>query len=339
MEMKRVKIEEAIGRPLAYDLTKIVPGFKGPVFRRGHLITPQDLPELRAIGKAEVVVFDLEPGVLHEDEAARRLVEAIGGANLEIRMPGEGWADLASQVQGLLKVDISLLEQFNGLGEVEITTLHNNTPVKVGELVAKAKVLGLTVAEDQIRQVEEASRPAGIIGVLPFQRQSIGLIVTGNEVAGGLVQDRFTDLVEERLAEYGSRIGWRSILPDYPEEIARRIQEYVAAGADMVIVTGGLSPDDTTPVAIRSSGARIISHGAPVSPGAMFLLAELEGRPLLGVPAGALGKPRSMFDLVLPRFLVGERLSRRDIVRYGHGGICINCSPCTFPHCSFGKGS
>jgi len=339
MPMKRVRIEEAVGLPLAYDLTKIVPGYKGAVFRRGHIIRPEDLPELRAIGKAEVVVFDLEPGFLHEDDAARRLAEAIAGDGLEIKMPGEGWADVVAQVAGLLKVDADRLEKFNGVGEVEIATLHNNTPVKAGQVVAKCKVLGLIVAEEEVRRVEAGSRPAGILKILPFTKRRIGLIVTGNEVAGGLVKDRFTDLVASRLAEYDSEIGWRTVLPDQPETIAQEIRSQVAAGAEMVIVTGGLSPDDTTPLAIRSAGVKIISHGAPVSPGAMFLLGELEGRPVLGVPAGALAKPRSVFDLVLPRLLAGETLTRRDLIRYGHGGICLGCTPCIFPHCAFGKGS
>lgn len=129
------------------------------------------------------------------------------------------------------------------------------------------------------------------------------------------------------------------IVPDDPDLITREIQNFVAQGAQLVIVTGGMSvdADDVTPQGIRNTGAEVIFYGAPILPGSQFMLAYKGHVPICGVPGGALFSRKTTLDLLLPRIFAGDIINRRDIVVMGHGGLCENCRICHFPQCPFGK--
>jgi len=340
MKLREVRIEDAVGLPLAYDLTEIVPGRrKGAVLRRGHRVSEEDIPTLRRIGKSVTYVLELEDGEVHEDAAALRLASMLSGIGVAVEMPGEAWADMRATMKGLLKVDAWRLRAINTIGDLLVATRHTNSNVAPGDLVAKAKVRGLIVEEARL------ARAAGLVGedpvieVIPFRPVRAGVAVTGREVYEGRVQDAFTPLLTSRLAEYDSTVADSVIVPDKADEIARAILHMVERKVDMVLVTGGMSPDDCTPRAIELSGARVVFYGAPVSPGAMTLLAYHGATPVLGVPAGILARPRAFFDLLLARLLAGERLSSTDIAEYGHGGLCLGCKTCSFPLCPFGRGA
>ncbi len=379
MKTQQVRVQDAVGLPLAYDLTEIVPGQrKGAVLRRGHIIRAEDLPVLARIGKSLVLVLEMEPGEVHEDEAALRLANMLGGSGVRISQPGEAWADLRAERGGLLKVDAARLLEINQIGELLVATRHNNDVVKAGELVAKAKVVGLVVQEWRLRKAAGIAATAGtsatvgasnntagtsaavgdgagssavarpVIQVIPFQNRQAAIIVTGREVYEGRVKDAFGPLLASKLAEYGSIAADVTIVPDVAPEIAAAIREALDRGADLVLVTGGMSPDDSTPEGVRQAGAKVEFYGMPVSPGAMTLMAyadRVDGHrggpgdvPIMGVPAGLLAKGRGIFDVLLPRLLAGERLRASDMARYGHGGLCPGCQDCTFPMCAFGKG-
>ena len=179
--------------------------------------------------------------------------------------------------------------------------------------------------------------------VLPFIPKKAAIFTTGNEVFNGLIEDKFGPVVEAKLAEYGGEVIIRELLPDDPEKLAAKINEAAGAGADIIFCTGGMSvdPDDRTPAAIRDSGARIVTYGAPVLPGAMFLLGYLsEGGkeiPVCGLPGCVMYSKRTVFDLVLPRLIAGDPVTKEELDRLGEGGLCLGCSPCTFPNCGFGK--
>lgn len=340
MRLHEVKIEDAIGLRLAYDLTEIVPGErKGAVLRRGHLLTPGDIPTLRRIGKSSVHVLDIEQGEVHEDDAARQLATILAGPGIVIDMPGEAWADMRANCKGLLKVDACRLRAINSIGDLLVATRHTNSPVRPGDLVAKAKVRGLVVEEERLSRAASVAATGGpAIRVVPFRPAKAGVVVTGREVYENRVRDAFVPLVARRLAEYDSEIARSVVVPDQVEPIACAISSMIAENVDIVIVTGGMSPDDCTPRGVELSGAQVVFYGVPVSPGAMTLLAYKSDVPVIGTPAGILARPRGFFDLLLARLLAGDRLEPSDVAGYGHGGLCLGCKVCTFPACPFGKG-
>ena len=339
MKAQEVRIKDAVGLPLAYDLTEIVPGQrKGAVLRRGHLIQEEDLSVLARIGKSWVLVLELEPGEVHEDEAAVRLAGLIAGPGVGVSQPGEAWADVRASGAGLLKVDTARLQQINAVGELLVATRHNSDAVRAGELVAKAKVVGLTVAERRLTEAAKIAAPGPIVQVRPYRSLRAAIIVTGREVYEGRVKDAFGPLLTSRLEEYGSSAAEVRIIPDEAPIIAGTVREALSHGMELVLVTGGMSPDDSTPEGIRQSGAKVEFYGMPVSPGAMTLVAYAGVTPVMGVPAGLLTRGRGIFDVVLPRLLAGERLEAGEVARYGHGGLCWACPTCTYPMCPFGKG-
>jgi molybdenum cofactor synthesis domain-containing protein len=339
--LRKVKLNEAIGMVLGHDVTKVVPGkFKGPVFRRGHIIQKEDLPELLSIGKEHIYVIDLEEGEVHEEEAAIRIANAIGGNGVELSKPKEGRVNLKAEVHGLLKINVALLKEINLLDEILVATLHNNTVCHPGMIVAGTKIVPLFTNDVKLREVEEICKKKGkIVEVKPIQKKKVGVVITGNEIYKGIIQDKFGEVIRRKCEALGSTINYQVIVPDDVDMIAKAVKEAKIKASDVIVVCGGLSvdPDDVTVEGVKQSGARLISYGAPVMPGAMFLYAVLDDIPILGAPVAASHYPSSVIDIVLPRVLCGEKLSRGDIIELGHGGICLNCEKCTFPVCPFGK--
>lgn len=339
MKIKEIPVDESVGLTLAYDLTGITPGKqKGAILRRGHVITSGDLETLREIGKSNIKILDLAPDEVHEDEAAEQLATVVAGTGVSVRMPGEAWADVRATVTGILKVDAERLAELNILDDVLIATRHNDSPVNEGEIVARAKVRGLVAPQavlDQARSI--AGGPRKIIEVLAFHALRGAAVITGREVFEGRKKDAFEPLLRRRLEEYGSELVHVEIVPDEVPEMSRAIDTALASGVDIVLVTGGGSPDDSTSVSIAQCADEVIFQGVPVSPGAMSMLAYAGQVPILGVPAGLLARQRGFIDLILPRLLAGERPTKADVMRIGHGALCLLCKTCVFPACPFGK--
>ena len=341
--MKKVNVEDAVGMVIGHDVTKIVPGtFKGPGFKRGHVIRQEDIPELLKLGKEHIYVMELRKGELHEDDAARRLSRAVSGPGVEIVGPSEGKMKLVAEHAGLLSIDVRLVERINTHRGIALSTRHDNTPVPQGGVVAATRVIPLTISEQRILRVENLCKkmPGSVISVWPYQRKDVGVLVTGNEIYRGRVRDRFDDYVGVKIGRYGSRIIKKLVAPDDEAFIARSLTELVQAGSDLILVTAGLSvdPDDVTLRGVRRAGARVMSYGSPVMPGSMFLYAHLDQIPLLGLPACVFHHPTTVFDLIFPRVLAGQTITRKDIARLGHGGLCLDCARCRYPDCPFGKG-
>jgi len=339
--LKKIKVEEAIGKIMEHDITMVIPGkFKGPIFRRGHVIREEDVPELLKIGKEHIYVMELEEGEVHEEEAALRIARAIAGPGLEFSEVREGRINLKAKDFGLLKVNIPLLREINSIGEISIATLHNNTVCQRGIVVVGEKVTPLIISEDKLKEVERICQEKGeMVDVVPIKKREIGMVITGNEVFAGRIEDKFAEVIAKKAAALGSEIVHEAIVPDDVGMIAEALREARHRGCEVIIVCGGLAvdADDVTVAGVRSVGAEIISYGAPVMPGAMFLYALWEGTPIMGAQAAVIYSPATILDLVLPRVMAGEEISREDIVRLGHGGLCLNCQKCTFPVCPFGK--
>lgn len=339
--MKQIRIEDSVGCILSHDVTKIVPGeFKGRLFKKGHVIREEDIPKLLDIGKEHIYVWEPKKGQLHENDAAIRVKDLVLGQGCYISEEiKEGKIDFFANTQGIVKINKDLLLKFNLLGEIIVSTIHNNTPVKKGEKIGATRVIPLIIDEKKILEAEKIIKEK-IISVEEIKPKKAVLITTGNEVYKGRIKDAFLPVMKEKLEYYGSEIVKQVILPDNKEMITENILKAIEEDkVDMIICTGGMSvdPDDVTPSAIKDCNGEIVTYGAPVLPGAMFLLAYYKNIPILGVPSCAMYSKRTIFDLVLPRILADEKLSFEDIARFGNGGMCLNCEICSFPHCSFGK--
>lgn len=339
--MKQIRIEDAVGYILSHDVTKIVPGeFKGRLFKKGHVIKEEDIEKLLDIGKEHIYVWEPKENELHENDAATRIKDLVLGEGCTISEEiKEGKIDFFADRQGVLKINKDLLLKLNMVGEIIVSTMHNNTPVKKGEKIGATRVIPLIINEEKIIEAENLIREK-IIRVEEIKPKKAVLITTGNEVYKGRIKDAFLPVMEEKLGYYGSEIIRQVILPDDKEMISENIIKAIEEDkVDVVICTGGMSvdPDDVTPSAIKDCNGEIVTYGAPVLPGAMFLLAYYKNTPILGVPSCAMYAKRTILDLVLPRVLADEKLTFEDIASYGNGGMCLSCEICSFPHCSFGK--
>jgi molybdenum cofactor synthesis domain-containing protein len=322
--LKVIAVEEAVGLPLAHDITEIVPGkHKGPAFRRGHIVRQEDISKLLDIGKRHLYIMELERDELHEEDAARRLAKAAAGKNLSLTDPSEGRINLVAKFSGLLKVDADLLFRFNSLGDLMLATLPSNRYVKQGTVVAGTRTIPVVVKEALIQKAEALCRDRPIVEILPMPARKIHLIVTGSEVFTGRIKDGFEPVVSRKVSEMGSNLESVKLAPDDPDVIAGHIKNAKQAGADIILVSGGMSvdPDDKTPEGIRRSGAEVETHGFPVLPGSMFVMAYLNETPVLGLSGCVLHDSFTAFDMLLPRLLAGEKVTRADIMAMGHGGL------------------
>jgi hypothetical protein len=335
-----IPVEAAVGKMLLHDITQIVPDlFKGPSFKKGHIITQDDVEKLLDLGKKNIYVTPLE-GEIHENEAACRIAEAARGQGLELSEPNEGKVGFSASHFGLLKLNIPALEQLNSVPDVIFSTLHSGQAVTPGQDLAGTRVIPLSVDEIRVKAAEAVCKKFfPIIEVKPFSRVDVGLVVTGSEVYSGRIRDGFGPVVQKKFEALGSRILEKRIVSDELSMTVEAIRAHLAKGAGMIAVTGGMSvdPDDLTPAAIRAAGGDIVSYGAPVLPGAMFMLAYIGDVPVIGLPGCVMYHRASIFDLIVPRLLAGETVTRTDIIKMGHGGFCSSCKTCRFPACSFGK--
>lgn len=339
--MKLIKTTEAVGHVLCHDMTQIIPGItKDAVFRKGHVVREEDIPVLLSIGKDNLYVWEKDDTMYHEDEAADILRGLCQNDYMEASSPKEGKVELTAQTDGLFKVDEERLIRLNSLGEMMVATRHGNFPVKKGDKLAGTRIIPLVIEKEKMEAAKKAVGEEPLLALLPYHHKKVGIVTTGNEVFHGRIKDQFGPVIREKLAEFDTEVLGQTIMNDDQEKITEAIQAFLDAGADMVVCTGGMSvdPDDTTPAAIKGTGAEIVSYGAPVLPGAMFLLAYTEdGRPIMGLPGCVMYAKRTIFDLVLPRVMADERVTAQDLAKLGMGGLCLGCPTCIFPNCGFGK--
>lgn len=344
--MKLIKTEDAVGHVLCHDITQIIKGVtKDAVFRKGHIVTEEDIPVLLSVGKENLYVWEKEEGMLHENDAAEILRQICQGEHMHPSDVKEGKIELIADIDGVLKIEREKLRKVNSLGEIMIASRHGDFPVKKGDKLAGTRVIPLVISEEKMQQAKDVTAGGVIFNILPYKKKKAGIVTTGSEVYYHRIKDTFTPVIEEKLAEYDIEIGGHEICNDDPQMIENAIRSLLADGCNMIVCTGGMSvdPDDRTPYAIRQVTGEIVSYGAPVLPGAMFLLAYYreEGKeviPVLGLPGCVMYSKRTIFDLVLPRLIVGEILTAEDLNTLGEGGLCLNCPECTFPNCGFGKG-
>jgi len=337
-----IPIDQAVGTILAHDMTEIRPGqFKGAAFKKGHRLTEDDLPHLRRMGKEHLFALRLGKGEVHEDDAALRLCEALAGDGVVFDShPAEGKISLKAAHKGLLKVNEASLLRFNLIPDMCCASRHNNSVVATEEIIAAARVIPLIIDEKVLEAGIEVAREAGgVFVVKPLSRPRTGLVITGNEVYTGLIDDKFAPILIKKLRIFDCEVSGTAFAPDEKRAIVKEIRMLIEDGAQLILVAGGMSvdPDDITRMAIAAAGAEDVVYGTPVLPGAMFLYGRFGPVPVLGLPACVLFYRTTVFDLILPRILAGERITRNDLAALAHGGLCLNCDPCRFPQCPFGK--
>ena len=340
--LKKIKLKDAVGSKLAHDITEIRPGqFKGPAFRKGHTVCNDDLCHLQKLGKNHLYAIDLADDEIHENEAAAILADGLAGEGIEWRDdPREGKIKLIADRDGMFAVDTASLAAFNMVDEVMCATLHNHTLVKKSQLVAATRAIPLVMKRTPIERAAAIARQNGAtLSVKALRQARVGLVITGNEVYHGLIEDRFRPILSEKVTDLGCTVGGVEFAPDDAESIRDAIQSHLERGCDLLMLSGGMSvdPDDVTRQGIRLAGAAEMHYGSAVLPGAMFLVAYIEDVPLLGVPACGLYHRITVLDLVLPRILAGEKIGKAELAFLGHGGLCKDCEECSYPHCPFGK--
>jgi molybdenum cofactor synthesis domain-containing protein len=342
--LKKIKLKDAVGTKLAHDITEIRPGqFKGPAFREGHAVCDDDICHLQKLGKNHLYLIDLEEDEIHENQAASILAQGLAGEGIVWEDdPQEGKIGLHAEKDGLLVVDTVSLAAFNMIDEVMCATLHSHTLVKKGELVAATRAIPLVMQRAPIdRAAAIAAQNSGVVAVRSLRKAKTGLVITGNEVYHGLIQDRFAPVLSQKVSDLGAEVAGIEFAPDDEDLIAKAIRSQLENGCDLLLLSGGMSvdPDDVTRMGIRRAGADEMHYGAAALPGAMFLMAYIGDVPLLGVPACGLHHRTTVLDLVLPRILAGEHVGKKELAFLGHGGLCRDCPQCTYPHCPFGKGA
>ena len=339
--MLKIATKDAVGKALGHDVTKIIPGsFKGVAFRKGHIISKQDVEELLSIGKYSIYVVEIAEGYIHEDEAGVRLARAFAAEDIDLAGPKEGKITFISRMNGLLKVRVDALTRINLVEDVMLSTLHNYTPVEADEQIGATRIIPLTIRESVISQIETmCAREDKIVRVLPYLHKRVGALVTGTEVVEGRIKDGFDESVGMKAGGYGQLVLEKLMARDDPEEISSRIRLLKEHGMDIILITAGLSvdPDDATVLGVKQAGAEIIFYGTPILPGAMFLYARLGETEILGLPACVFFHKTTAFDVFFPRILTGEEITKEQVAALGHGGYCRNCDECRYPKCGFGK--
>jgi len=342
LQFKTIPVDEAVGSTLAHDMTEVIPGeSKGPAFKKGHKVTSGDICRLMRLGKNNLYVLNLDDDQVHEDDAVNALAAALAGPGVIFSgSPSEGKLELKAAYPGLFKVDIEALTEFNMIQDVMCAAIHNNTSVKTNHSLAATRAIPLVIHKDALEKaVALAQNNYPIFSVKMYNPLKIRLIITGNEVYKGLIEDKFQAIVQKKTEDLGATLEETVILPDDEEMISRQINTYLKKETDLIITTGGMSvdPDDVTRAGIESSGFKQTIYSSAVLPGAMFLLGYHKNASIMGLPACGLYHRTTIFDLILPRLMAGERPTRRDLARLSHGGLCLNCETCRFPACSFGK--
>lgn len=340
--MRIIPVEQSIGMLLAHDMTEIIPGkSKCAAFKKGHTIIKEDIPRLLKMGKEHIGIIEYKEWDIHEDEAATRMAQAAVGQGITLSETSEGKVSFTAQYPGLLKVNDKVLYEINSIDELMIATLHTDQLINADTVIGGTRIIPLITDSRKILLMEQICKENfPIIQILPLKKLKIGIVTTGSEVYHKRIEDKFGPVIRKKFEELGCEVIGHIFSTDDENMITNAIHQLIDEGAQIVTCTGGMSvdPDDVTPLGIRNTGATVVTYGAPTLPGAMFMLAYKNDIPIVGLPGCVMYSKRTIFDLVVPRLVAGERVKKEDIIKLGHGGLCMGCDTCTYPNCGFGKG-
>ena len=341
--LNTMTVEDAVGERALHDMTQIIPGeTKDAVFKAGQELSVGDVCRLQQMGRFRVhVETDLpDDEWVHENEAVEAFAERIAGDGIEYDLPpSEGKVDFRAACGGVLNINQDAMERFNMSPNVMLATRQSNSLVEEGKDVAGSRAIPLYISRDQFSRALTALGSGPILEVLPLRKAKVGILVTGTEVFQGIIEDKFAPIITNKIERLGSKVIESLVLPDGRTQIADGVRSLLDKGADMIVTTAGMSvdPDDVTRPALEDAGLENALYGMPVLPGTMTLVGNIGPAQVVGVPACALFFKTTGFDLLLPRLLAGQKITRKDMAQYGDGGFCMQCKSCTFPKCPFGK--
>lgn len=327
--MKKINVRNAEGYELCHDITQILPGeFKGAKFLRGHIIRKEDIEVLISLGKENIFVMeeeDKEKNLIHENDAAMFIVEKLnlGKEFFEISSIREGKINITAKEDGILKIDINTLNKINKIGEIILVTKYNNSYIKKGENVAATRVIPLLIEKKQLDEMEKLVKEKNVLTFKKIDKnKKLALITTGNEVYNGIIKDKSKEALLKKYKKYKINDIEQVFSQDDKDTIKKYIKMFENE-KDIIMCTGGMSidPDDVTPSAIRESNWEIVTYGTPVLPGAMFMLAYKGEKVLIGLPGGVVFSEKTVFDVLLPRILANDRITKQEIIEMGHGGL------------------
>jgi len=327
--MKKINVRNAEGYELCHDITQILPGeFKGAKFLRGHIIRKEDIEVLISLGKENIFVMeeeDKEKNLIHENDAAMFIVEKLNLDKefFEISDIREGKINITAKEDGILKIDINTLNKINKIEEIILVTKYNNSYIKKGETVAATRVIPLLIEKSQLDEMKEIVKDRNVLTFKKIDKnKKLALITTGNEVYNGIIKDKSKEALLKKYKKYEINDIEQVFSQDDKDTIKKYIKMFENE-KDIIMCTGGMSidPDDVTPSAIRESNWEIVTYGTPVLPGAMFMLAYKGEKVLIGLPGGVVFSEKTVFDVLLPRILANDRITKQEIIEMGHGGL------------------
>ncbi len=322
MKFGPVPVEEAVGRVLAHN---VADGQGNRLFRKGRRLTAEDVARLKAEGYREIVVAELEPGDVGEDEAARRIALACEGPGLR-RIPAAGGrVNFLADAAGVFLVEADRLAVLNRLPGVTMATLARGSVVRARQIVASLKIIPFALPEAIVAQAEALlQRDGPLMGVYLFQPRRVALILSGHPAVWPRLVADFEGPLRERVAACGGIwMGTQTVRHEEPA-LAQAMEWALQEGADFLILAGEtaiMDEEDIAPRAIRRIGGMIEAFGAPVDPGNLLLIAYRGEIPILGAPGCARSRHRNVVDWVIPRLMAGLRLTREEIAAMGHGGL------------------
>lgn len=341
--LRAVPVEQAVGKKALHDMTGIVPGeSKGPVTSAGDTLEAGDVCRLQRIGKHHVFVQEDLPDDewVHENDAVKAFAARMAGPGITFDPdPHEGKINFFAEHAGLLSIDLDALDRFNLSPDVMLATRHDGSLMPQGKGVAGTRAIPLYISRDKFSRALAALGDGPVFEILPLRQAKVGILVTGTEVFKGLIDDKFIPIISSKVINLGCEVIKTDITPDDRETITASARAMLDAGCDLIVTTAGMSvdPDDVTRAALVDAGLRDALYGVPMLPGTMTLVGRLGNARIIGVPACALFYKTTSFDVILPRLLAGQAITRRMLARLGEGGFCMNCKTCSFPKCPFGK--
>jgi molybdenum cofactor cytidylyltransferase len=297
---------------------------------KGQILSKSDIQALQ--GKlASLLVAILEEGDIEENEAATRVSACCFGENLKATLASAGRVKLVAEKRGILRLNVPLLEQMNSVDEgIAIATLPIHSLVQAGQTVAVVKIIPYALASSSIQDFEFlANENPPLISIRPLQARSVALLVTGRANQRQKLVAEYEAAVVQRLENLGSRLDSIVFCAHDGNEIAAILRQFQAVGFDLILLAGiaaTIDRNDVVPSALLMAGGSIIQLGIPVDPGTLMLLGKLGKIPLIGASNALKSLEKNVIDLILPRLLAGEELSRGDLAALGHGGLLLNHS-------------
>jgi molybdenum cofactor cytidylyltransferase len=321
MKFGPVAIADSLGAVVAHMVKR-----EGLVLKKGHVVTAGDIAKLKAAGVAEIVAARFEPGDVPEDEAARRLAQALAGDHLRVEAPFTGRSNLFAEVDGVFVASADAIDAINALDEsVTLATLPPMRRVVAGEMVATVKIIPFAAPGAALARALDAAAVARL-AVAPFLPLRVGVVSTLLPGLKNNVVNKTLRVLDERLAVAGARVVQEERVAHETGALAGAIAR-VASQSDLVIVFGASAITDrrdVIPAAVEAAEGVIEHFGMPVDPGNLLLIGTLpDAKPILGAPGCARSPAENGFDWVLQRLLAGLSVTRADIRRMGAGGLLM----------------